>query len=51
MKIAFALGMIAFTFFAVTLIWARVRLELVKSRVAHAEEDAIDLGLDDRTEI
>jgi heme exporter protein C len=50
MKIAFALGMIAFTFFAFTLIWARVRLELVRSRVAHAEEDAVDLGLDDRTE-
>jgi heme exporter protein C len=50
MKLAFALGMIAFTLFAVTLLWARVRLELVKSRVARAEEDAIDLGLDDRTE-
>lgn len=50
MKIAFALGMVAFTFFAVTLIWARVRLELVRSRLARAEEDAIDLGVDDRTE-
>ena len=50
MKIAFALGMVAFTFFAVTLIWARVRLELVRSRLARAEEDAVDLGLDDRTE-
>ncbi len=50
MKIAFALGMVAFTFFAFMLIWSRVRLELVRSRIAHAEEDAIDLGLDDRTE-
>ncbi|MBS2019410.1 MAG: cytochrome c biogenesis protein CcsA [Deltaproteobacteria bacterium] len=50
MKIAFALGMIAFTFFAITLLWARVRLELVQSRLARAEEDAIDLGVDDRTE-
>lgn len=50
MKIAFALGMIAFTFFAVTLIWARMRLEMVKSRLARAEEDAIDLGFDERTE-
>jgi heme exporter protein C len=50
MKLAFWLGMIAFTFFAVTLLWSRVRLELVKSRLARAEEDAIDLGLDDRTE-
>lgn len=50
MKLAFALGMIAFTVFAATLLYARVRLELVKSRLARAEEDAIDLGLDDRTE-
>lgn len=50
MKIAFALGMIAFTFFSITLLWARVRLELVKSRIARAEEDAVDLGLDDRSE-
>ncbi len=50
MKLAFALGMIAFTVFSVTLLWARVRLELVKSRLDRAEEDAIDLGLDDRTE-
>ncbi len=50
MKLAFALGMLAFTVFAITLLWARMRLELVKSRLAQAEEDAIDLGLDDRTE-
>jgi heme exporter protein C len=50
MKLAFALGMTAFTVFAVTLLWARVRLELVQSRLLRAEEDAIDLGLDDRTE-
>jgi heme exporter protein C len=50
MKLAFALGMVAFTVFAITLLWARVRVELVKSRLARAEEDAIDLGLDDRTE-
>ncbi len=50
MKIAFWLGMIAFTFFAATLLWARMRLEIVRSRLDRAEEDAIDLGLDDRTE-
>jgi heme exporter protein C len=50
MKIAFWLGMAAFTFFAATLLLARVRLELVRTRLARAEEDAIDLGLDDRTE-
>jgi heme exporter protein C len=49
-KIAFALGMAAFTVFAFTLLVARVRLELVRSRLARAEEDAIALGLDDRTE-
>ncbi|MCL2724047.1 MAG: cytochrome c biogenesis protein [Polyangiaceae bacterium] len=51
MKLAFALGMIAFTFFSITLLWARTRLEIIKSRLLRAEEDAIDLGLDDRTEI
>ncbi len=50
MKLAFALGMIAFTVFAITLLYARVRLELVRARLLRAEEDAIDLGLDDRTE-
>jgi len=50
MKVAFFIGLAAFTFFAVVLMWARARLELVKSRLARAEEDAVDLGLDDRTE-
>jgi heme exporter protein C len=50
MKIAFLLGMVAFTFFSVTLLLARVRLELVRSSLTRAEEDAVDLGLDDRTE-
>lgn len=50
MKLAFALGMIAFTFFSLALLWVRARLDIVKSRLARAEEDAIDLGLDDRTE-
>lgn len=50
MKIAFALAMIAFTVFAVTVLYARVRLELVRARITRAEEDAMDLGLDDRTE-
>ena len=40
----------AFTLLAIGLIWARVRVELAKTRLARAEEDAIDLGLDDRTE-
>lgn len=46
MKLAFALGMIAFTFLCVLLVWARARVELARSRLARAEEDAIDLGLD-----
>jgi heme exporter protein C len=50
MKLAFALGMIAFTVLSVTFLYAVVRLELAKSRLVRAEEDAIDLGLDDRTE-
>jgi heme exporter protein C len=50
MKLAFALAMTAFTVFAITLLYARVRLELARSRLVRLEEDAIDLGLDDRTE-
>lgn len=50
MKIAFALGMFAFTFFAILLMWVRAKVEIARSRLARAEEDAIDLGLDHRTE-
>jgi heme exporter protein C len=50
MKLALALSFTAFTLFAIALLWARVRLELAKSRLARAEEDAVDLGLDTRTE-
>jgi heme exporter protein C len=50
MKISLMLSFGAFTLFAIALLWARVRLEIAKSRLARAEEDAIDLGLDQRTE-
>jgi heme exporter protein C len=50
MKTALALGFLGFTFLAVLLIWARTRVELGRSRLRRAEEDAIDLGLDRRTE-
>jgi heme exporter protein C len=50
MKLAFWLGMFTFTLFALALLWARVRLEIAKNRLERSEEDAIDLGLDDRTE-
>jgi heme exporter protein C len=50
MKIALALGFLAFTLLAVLLLWARARAELTESRLRRAEEDAIDLGLDPRTE-
>ncbi len=50
MRLGFALGMIAFTVFTITIIWARVRLELAETRLAAAEQDAIELGLDTRTE-
>lgn len=50
MKLALTLSFLAFTLFAVALLWARVRVELARSRLARAEEDAIDLGLDTRTE-
>src|SRR5215471_4842774 len=50
MKLALTLSFCAFTVFAIALLWARVKMELAKNRLAQAEEDAIDLGLDDRTE-
>jgi heme exporter protein C len=50
MKMALTLGFLAFTLLAVLLIWSRARLEVVKSRLRRAEEDAIDLGLDTRAE-
>jgi heme exporter protein C len=50
MKIALGLGFFAFTLLAALLLWARTRVELGNSRLRRAEEDAIDLGLDNRTE-
>lgn len=50
MRLGFALGMIAFTVFTITIVWARVRLELAETRLAAAEQDAVELGLDTRTE-
>ncbi len=50
MKLALGLGFLAFTLLAALLIWARARVELARSRLARDEEDAIDLGLDTRTE-
>jgi heme exporter protein C len=50
MKIALSLGFLAFTLLAVLLVWARARTEIAESRLRRAEEDAIDLGLDTRTE-
>ena len=50
MKLALGLGFLSFTLLAILLVWARARVELARSRLARAEEDAIDLGLDTRTE-
>ena len=50
MKVSLTLSFIAFTLFAIALLWARVRVEVAKNRLERAEEDAIDLGLDDRIE-
>jgi len=48
MKLALTLGFGAFTCFVIMLLWTRIRIELLKSRLEAAEEDALDLGLDDR---
>jgi heme exporter protein C len=50
MKIALAGGFICFTLLAPLMLWACTRLELARSRLLRAEGDAVDLGLDTRTE-
>ena len=50
MKIALAGGFLCFTLLAPLLLWLRTRLELTRSRLLQAENDAVDLGLDTRTE-
>jgi heme exporter protein C len=50
MYVALGLGFLAFTLLSVALIWARTRVAIAESRLARAEEDAIDLDLDDRNE-
>jgi heme exporter protein C len=50
MKLALSLGFLAFTLLAILLVWVRMRVEIVSSRLRRAEEDAVDLGLDTRTE-
>jgi heme exporter protein C len=50
MRFALLLAFVAFTLFVALLLWARVRLELAKARLAIVEEDAVELGLDPRTE-
>jgi heme exporter protein C len=50
MKIALAGGFLCFTLLAPVLLWLRTRLLLAHSRLLLAENDAVDLGLDTRTE-
>lgn len=50
MVTALLVSLLAFTLFSVALIWARTRVELAQERFAILQEDAIDLGLDDRIE-
>ena len=50
MKLALFLSLGAFTMLTVLFLWARVKVELAASRLAMAEEDAVLLGLDPRTE-
>jgi heme exporter protein C len=50
MKTALLGGFLCFTLITALMLWARTRLEIAQSRLARAEADAIDLGLDTRTE-
>ncbi len=51
MKIAFAVAMFTFTVLAITLLLARIRLELLKQRVDVLEDDALELGLLDEEKV
>ena len=50
MKLALAGGFLCFTLLAALMLWARTRIELARARLNRLEADAIDLGLDTRTE-
>jgi heme exporter protein C len=41
MRLAFALGMVAFTLLALLLIWSRMRVELARSRLRQLEDEAL----------
>jgi len=45
MRIAFAMGMIAFTFLAAILFWSRLRIALAHGRLVEAEHRAMELGI------
>jgi heme exporter protein C len=45
MKTALMLSFFAFTCFVVALLWVRTRQQMLSSRIARAELDALDLGL------
>src|SRR5580698_24271 len=50
MKVALAGGFLCFTLLAALMLWARTRIEVARSRLTQIEADAIDLGIDTRTE-
>jgi heme exporter protein C len=50
MKLALGLGFLAFTLLAATMLWLVTRIEMLHGRLRQAEDDAVDLGLDTRTE-
>jgi hypothetical protein len=46
MKLALGLSFAAMFAFVTALLWARVRGQLIESRLARLEEDVLDLDLD-----
>ena len=42
---ALLIGFLAFTVFAIALIWARMRLHVARARLARVEEEAVSLGV------
>ncbi len=45
MKLALALGFLTFTLLAITLVWARARMELSAGRLAELEQEALEEGV------
>jgi heme exporter protein C len=47
MKLGLAFGFLTFTLLAIVLIWLRMRMHVARARLAEAEQEALELGIDE----